>query len=524
MKHSKSEPSCDSTRLEVLLYGDEDSALFHASRAHVESCARCQDRLARLAADEKEWAEVRLVLGPDDADCGRSSCESNHRVGTQMDDTADRGKSGPSGGRLRLDFLSAPSHPELLGRLGRYDIEQVIGSGGMGVVLKGFDAELNRPVAIKVLAPHLAHSGAARRRFAREARAAAAVVHEHVVSIHNVEIEDEVPFLVMQYVRGRSLQERVDQEGPLEPAELLRVGVQAAAGLAAAHAQGVIHRDVKPANILLENGVERALLSDFGLARAAADASLTHSGFVAGTPHYMSPEQARGETTDERSDLFSLGSVLYFMATGHPPFRAEQAMAVLHRICSDRHRPVRQANPMIPDELSDLIDRLLEKKPSRRYLSARDVELTLSSVLSSIQQPRPSRRRWFRRLRRSRPRIAAVIGIGLVIAALGWLAGWYDFGRVASNNALEKTSSSESAARELQTQQAEFTGEIGAIDRSLLQLATRPYPETLVLRSNGDAWISNLGAVNEVVNRLETSWSVSPADSPSIQTSKGENR
>src|ERR1700723_2147872 len=120
--------------------------------------------------------------------------------------------------------------------------------------------------------------------------------------------------------------------------------MQAAAGLSAAHAQGVIHRDVKPGNILLENGVERVLLTDFGLARAADDASLTHSGIVAGTPHYMSPEQASGEATDGRSDLFSLGAVLYFMATGHPPFRAEQAMAVLNRICHDRPRPVAQIN------------------------------------------------------------------------------------------------------------------------------------------------------------------------------------
>ena len=196
---------------------------------------------------------------------------------------------------MKLDFLSPPSHPEMLGQLGRYQIEQVIGAGGMGIVLKGFDTDLNRPVAVKVLAPHLAHSGAARQRFAREARAAAAVVHEHVVAIYNVESEEETPFLVIQYVPGRSLQDRVDQDGPLAAEEILRIGMQAAAGLAAAHAQGVIHRDVKPANILLESGVERALLTDFGLARAADDASLTHSGIVAGTPHYMSPEQARGE-------------------------------------------------------------------------------------------------------------------------------------------------------------------------------------------------------------------------------------
>src|SRR5439155_13924679 len=134
---------------------------------------------------------------------------------------------------------------------------------------------------------------------------------------------------VMEYISGISLQERLDRQGPLELKEILRIGIQIAAGLAAAHAQGLIHRDIKPANILLENGVERVKLTDFGLARAADDASLTQSGVVAGTPHYMAPEQARGEAVDHRADLFSLGSVVYAMCTGRPPFRAGGAVAGL---------------------------------------------------------------------------------------------------------------------------------------------------------------------------------------------------
>ena len=224
-----------------------------------------------------------------------------------------------------LALLGRPNHPEMLGRLGRYDIEKVIGSGGMGIVLKAHDSELNRPIAIKLLAPNLSHVGAARERFAREGRAAAAVVHEHVVAIYNVEADGKLPFLIMQYVAGRSLQMRVDDYGPLAVEEILRIGMQAAAGLAAAHAQGLVHRDVKPSNILLEDTVERAVLTDFGLARAMDDMSLTQTGIIAGTPHYMSPEQATGGPIDARSDLFSLGAVLYFMATGHPPFRASGA-------------------------------------------------------------------------------------------------------------------------------------------------------------------------------------------------------
>ncbi len=167
--------------------------------------------------------------------------------------------------RVSLDFLEAPSHPELLGRIGRYEIERVLGTGGMGVVLRAFDTDLHRVVAIKVLASHLANNSSARRRFAREAQAAAAVVHPNVVPIYNVESDAKTPYIVMHYVAGKSLQRRVDVGGPLPIVEALRIAQQTAAGLSAAHAQGLVHRDVKPANILLEEQIDRVLLSDFGL-------------------------------------------------------------------------------------------------------------------------------------------------------------------------------------------------------------------------------------------------------------------
>ena len=243
----------------------------------------------------------------------------------------------------------------------------MLGRGGFGVVLKAYDPALSRIVAIKVLASQLAASAAARSRFAREARAAAAVVHENVVAIHAVDSWNGLPYLVMPCIAGRSLQERVDRDGPLAVKEVLRIGMQTALGLAAAHDQGLVHRDVKPSNILLENGVERVKLSDFGLARAVDDASLTQSGVVAGTPQYMSPEQARGEAVDHRSDLFSLGSVLYFMCAGHPPFRADSTPAVLRRVCDDRPRPLREVNPDVPDWLAEIVDRLHAKEPAGRF-------------------------------------------------------------------------------------------------------------------------------------------------------------
>ena len=193
----------------------------------------------------------------------------------------------------------------------------------------------------------------------------------------------------MPYIAGRSLQDRVDQEGPLEVREVLRIGMQTALGLAAAHAQGLVHRDVKPSNILLENGVERVKLTDFGLARAIDDASLTQSGVVAGTPQYMSPEQARGEAVDHRSDLFSLGSVLYFACAGHSPFRADSTPAVLRRVCDERPRPLRELDLDVPGWLAQIVERLHAKEPAGRYQSAQEVAEVLGRRLASLQRGEP---------------------------------------------------------------------------------------------------------------------------------------
>jgi hypothetical protein len=378
---------CDELPLELLLSDGTPVVELEAMTDHLGNCQTCQSRLAALAAAPIWWNDTKQLLH-----CGSEiSWQPDASWWAQLPENGRSQREALENAVQRL--LSAPSHPELLGRLGRYDVERIIGSGGMGIVLKAHDSELNRPIAIKVLASHLSHVGAARDRFAREGRAAAAVVHEHVVAIYNVESGGEVPFLVMQYVPGRSLQSRIDDEGPLAVEEILRVGMQAASGLAAAHAQGLVHRDVKPSNILLEETVERAVLTDFGLARAIDDASLTHTGVLAGTPHYMSPEQATGDAIDHRSDLFSLGAVLYFMATGRPPFRADSALGVLHRICHDHHRPVWHLNNEIPDDLSDLIDQLLAKAPNRRPADAEIVGSRLAEILSRIQLYGVGRRR-----------------------------------------------------------------------------------------------------------------------------------
>lgn len=306
-------------------------------------------------------------------------------AGPGSDDT----RTGPAveEAELPLDFLSPSDKPGVLGHMKHYEVRAVVGRGGMGVVLKAFDESLHRMVAVKVMAPQLAASSSARQRFVREARAAAAVTHEHVVTIHAVDEVGGLPYLVMQFVDGVSLQDRLDRSGTLPLAEILRIGAQAAAGLAAAHAQGLVHRDVKPANILLENGVERVKITDFGLARAADDASLTQSGTVAGTPSFMSPEQAEGKSVDHRSDLFSLGSVLYAMCTGCPPFRASTNMGVLKRVCEETPKPIRETNPEVPDWLIAAVERLHAKDPAGRFQSAAEVAELLGRHLAHVQHP-----------------------------------------------------------------------------------------------------------------------------------------
>ena len=287
-----------------------------------------------------------------------------------------------------LGFLQPSERPGSLGRLAHYEVLEVLGRGGCGVVMRAFDEKLHRMVAVKVMAPQLAVTSPARKRFLREARAAAAIRHENVVGIYAVE-DQPTPYLVMEYIPGQTLQQALDRLGPLDVLETLHIGRQIASGLAAAHALGLIHRDVKPANILLDNGVERRVkITDFGLARAADDASLTQSGMIAGTPLYMAPEQARGEAIDQRADLFGLGSVLYVMCSGRPPFRASTALAVLKRVTEDTPRPIREIIPEVPKWLCAIIARLHAKEPADRFASAQEVADLLARHLAKLQRDR----------------------------------------------------------------------------------------------------------------------------------------
>ena len=500
-------------QLRVLLFEVQENEDTARIAAHVETCELCQSKLSQLVDTDLIAVEASQLLSGItrfEEDTSRSTRSSRAEEQKEVDSEFDAIVLGP------------PSHPEMLGRVDRYEIERRIGSGGMGIVFKAIDTELHRPVAIKFLAPYLARNGAARQRFGRESRAAAAVVHEHVVAIHNVDSNCEYPYLVMQYVSGESLQARVDRMGPLAVDQILRIGIQTASGLEAAHQQGIVHRDVKPANILLEESVERVLLTDFGLARTVDDASLTQTGIVAGTPNYMSPEQANGDTVDHRSDLFSLGTVLYFVATGHPPFRAERAMGVLHRICHARHRPVWEINNSVPDELSELIDRLLEKRPSKRFSSAAAVQVALTRILQETQQRRFRMGSQIRSWSRRHPSASWGMALVLMITAAAvfvFPAAWRSFSKpTLDSTSISKTPPfpdlKESPPLELRTnsmptnedflqrESNEFLGELNQLQQSLNQLerySTDPNENAV------QAFVSELQAIEKVLITIDPS-------------------
>lgn len=368
-----SDGPCDEHRLAALL--DDTLGRDESDRLtrHLDTCTHCRTRLESLAGGQDEWTTVRDSLRLENRDT------QPHEQPIGIGDIAVPYEVS------WVRSLLKPSAASDLGTLGTYVIRGVIGQGGMGVVLQGWDDELNRPLALKLLAPHLASSGPARQRFLREARAAAAIVHPNVVPIYSITADSAVPYLVMPLISGGNLQQRIDRDGPLDLEDCLRIGLQIAEGLSAAHRQGLIHRDIKPANILLEEGGHRVLISDFGLARALDDVSMTLSGMIAGTPPYMSPEQARGESIQCASDLFSLGSVMYAMSTGRSPYRGESPLAVLRQIGERKPTPVCEINERMPAWFGRLIELLMHNDALDRPDSADAVADLIRGCLSHVR-------------------------------------------------------------------------------------------------------------------------------------------
>jgi serine/threonine protein kinase/Leucine-rich repeat (LRR) protein len=288
--------------------------------------------------------------------------------------------------------LAPPQDPGEIGRLGEYRVLRLLGKGGMGLVFEAEDPRLRRRIALKVMRPRLAASRAARERFLREARAAAAVEHDHIVPIFQVGEDKGVPFIAMPFLKGESLDHRLRRQPVLPVPEVVRIGRETAEGLAAAHAVGLIHRDIKPANLWLECAAGRVKVLDFGLARVpAGDAQLTQEGAILGTPAFMAPEQARGEKVDGRSDLFSLGVILYRLCCGKPAFHGQDPVSTLLAIATAHPRSPRKVNPAVPAELSELVMRLLQKDPRRRPASAAAVVHTLQDLEEKLRREQAAR-------------------------------------------------------------------------------------------------------------------------------------
>jgi serine/threonine protein kinase len=278
-------------------------------------------------------------------------------------------------------FLSPPQSDDELGRLGKYRILKVLGHGGMGVVYRAEDPVLERVVAIKAMLPSMGASKTAAQRFLREARMMAKFEHDHIVRVYDAGEDHGVTFLAMEFLKGESLDQRLHREKTVPLAEALRIGREMAEGLAAAHAHGMIHRDIKPGNLWIEAPRGRVKILDFGLARAVAEnAHLTQSGVIVGTPAFMAPEQARGEDVDGRCDLFSVGVVLYRLVTGVQPFKGKDTMSTLMSLALESPPPPAQLSAQVPAELSDLIMRLIEKDRERRIGTADEVATILRTL------------------------------------------------------------------------------------------------------------------------------------------------
>jgi serine/threonine protein kinase len=366
----------DTDLLQQLLSGNLTGNGHEHLTEHLAQCERCRatiSSLPSLPGDPSGSLNATLdTFTPRTAPVSGSGSSGTEPLPDQdLEQETDQGTPLPPG--TPLSALKAGD------RLDKYLILDVLGRGGMGIVFKARDTILERIVAIKILGPLLIENTKARKRFIREGQTAAAIKSEHVVTVYGVEGHESSPYLVLEYVQGQSLEELLAQSGPLPVDDVVTLGTQIAQGLAAAHQKGLVHRDVKPANVLLEKDTRRVLLTDFGLARAVDDASLSRQGEICGTPHYMAPEQVCGEAVDHRADLFSLGSVLYYLCTGELPYSAPTSMAVLQRVCEARPRPIRECNPSVPFWLANLVAALHARNPEDRPQSAQEVVAALNA-------------------------------------------------------------------------------------------------------------------------------------------------
>jgi serine/threonine protein kinase len=379
-------PCPDRETLERYRQGRLPEAVTCELREHETMCATCAHTLELI--DEDTQVEEEPVTG-----ARRLQREQRQRPRQAMTpdspthtDAAEQKRGEPA--------LQPPQQPGELGRLGSYRILRLLSQGGMGLVYEAEDVRLGRRVALKVIRPEQAATDVARQRFLQEARAVAQIEHEHIVTVYQVDEDNGTLFLAMPLLQGESLADRLRREGKLRLPEVIRIGRQAAEGLAAAHQRGLIHRDIKPANIFLEKvagkPLPRVKILDFGLARQVQGGAsgMTQAGLVIGTPGYMAPEQARSQPLDHRCDLFSLGCILHHMAAGTPPFEGEDPLALLVAQTVDPVPPLTELRSDVPQELSNLVERLLAKTPAERPANAEIVAQGLATIAQKLTQDR----------------------------------------------------------------------------------------------------------------------------------------
>lgn len=396
----------DESTLGQLLLGKLSGEQQKTVEAHLENCAECARRAETLQADDEFVNELRRLSATAreveqtiGADSGRiqevldtvqhsmanqetvwgheTQVEANpsHRVSAKRVHTS-----------AELDLLSPAWSGDELGWLGQYKVMEVLGSGGMGVVYRAEDTSLKRTVALKAMKPAIAANPEAKHRFLKEAEATAAIEHDNIVTIYQVGEDHGIPFFAMQFLKGESLGTRSERVSRMSQAEVIRIGREIAEGLSAAHSRGLIHRDIKPDNIWLQEGTDRVRIVDFGLVRSSEeDAGLTQSGTVLGTPKYMAPEQARGETVDHRCDLFSLGCVLYRLLAGKAPFEGSNLTATLIAVTQRDAEPVENLVSNVEPSLAALIAKLLSKDRESRHASAKEVADQLRSIENKLQ-------------------------------------------------------------------------------------------------------------------------------------------
>jgi serine/threonine protein kinase len=320
-----------------------------------------------------------------------------------------------------------PAQPR---RIGRYEILVELGRGAMGVVYRARDPQIGRTVAIKTLRPDLGLPGDAfaelKKRFYQEATAAGRLSHPNIVAIHDVLDVDGVPYIVMECLEGRTLADLIAAEGRLDPARAVRLFVQVCEALDYAHARGVVHRDIKPGNIVVTPG-DVAKVTDFGIARVTGS-TVTQTGAVLGTPAYMAPEQLRGQVPDGRSDLFAVGVSLYEALAGANPFQADELAAILYRVVHEPAPPLAERNPRVSPRLAAAVERAMAKAPGARYATAGDQGAALAAAIAAqgaatvslpgttVSLPGIGRRRRRRRL------VPAAVAAVALAAGSGWAA------------------------------------------------------------------------------------------------------